>query len=165
MRSGGYDVAQVCLNGHVINARSEGYPEKNAKFCPDCGEGTITTCQDCSKKIRGEPTDVFSIGFTFPAPNYCRECGKPYPWTQRKIEAFRELVDVLSLNKDYKTVMLDGITDIVRDTPRTEVVCVKFSRIISKLKQQEPQLISMLSNIATDRAKELLSGVISAPPT
>lgn len=84
---------------------------------------------------------------------------------QRKIEAFQELVDSSSLNKDNKTVLLDGITDITRDTPRTEVVCAKFSRIISKLKQREPQLISMLSNIATDRAKELLSGVIGAPTT
>lgn len=157
-------MAQICLNGHVINARSEGHPEKNAKFCPDCGERTITTCQDCSEKIRGEPTNTFSIGFTFPAPNHCRECGEPYPWTQRKIEAFRELVGLSSLNKDNKTVLLDGITEITRDTPRTEVVCAKFAKIFSKLKRQEPRLISLLSNIATDRAKELLDEVWNGAP-
>ena len=166
MRSGGYDVAQVCLNGHVINARSESSPEDNTKYCADCGERTITSCQDCGEKIRGESTApaFFATGYTDPAPSYCIECGKPYPWTQSKIEAFRELVGVLSLNQDNKTVLLDGITHITRDTPRTEVVCAKFSRIISKLKPQEPRLISILSNIATDRAKELLVEAIGAPP-
>ena len=161
MRTKGYDVAQVCLNGHVINERSEDHPEHNTKHCVDCGEKTITSCQECDWKIRGKSTIPGGLitGYVAPAPNYCIECGKPYPWTQRKLEAFRELVDVLSLSQDHKTVLLDGVTHIIRDTTETNVTCVKFSNIISTLKQHKQPLIDTLSKIATNHAKELLESL------
>lgn len=160
MSSTYYDVAQVCLSGHVINDRARGRSEHNKKYCDKCGEKTITSCQDCGKNIRGDMAEspVYT-DYTAPAPNYCIECGKSYPWTQRKYEAFRELVNSSSQNQDYKTVLLDGITHIMHDTPETEVACVKFSKIIPKLKQYKQPLVSSLSNIATDSAKELLVGL------
>ena len=155
-----YDVAQICLNGHVINEQSRGYAKYNTKHCIDCGAKTITSCQDCEEEIRGVLIDSMVISLEkSPAPKYCHECGKPYPWTQRKIKAFRELVNSSSLNQDYKTVLLDGITHIIRDTPETEVACVKFSKIIPKLKQHKQPLVSLLSKIAADSAKELLVGL------
>lgn len=157
----GYDVAQICLNGHIVNEQSEGSPDSNTKYCADCGAETITNCLNCRGKIRGAPHSIYSFGFTSPAPGYCRDCGKPYPWTQSKIESFQNLVDSLSLHQDEKTILSDGITSIISDTPKTEVVCAKFAKIIPKLKSQKPAIISILSKIATDHVKDLLkeSGV------
>lgn len=155
MRDRSYDVAQICLNGHVINTRSEGSPDHNTKHCADCGEKTITSCRDCGGKIRGALSGVYNLG-SDPAPGYCTECGKPYPWTQSKIEAFQDLVDLSSLNQDSKTILLDGIIYVIRDTPKTEAVCAKFAKIIPKLKPQESSIISILSNMATDHAKKIL---------
>ena len=164
----GYDVAQVCLNGHVINWRFKNRPAHNAKYCADCGEETITNCQECNEEIRGDLIDGYiPLIISDPAPNHCDECGKPYPWTQGNIEAFQELVSLLSLDKDSKVVLSDGIEHIIQDTPKTEAKCAMFAKVISKVKpsQESRQLISMLFKIATDNAKELLSGFgVGAPP-
>ncbi|MGQ0604194.1 MAG: DUF2321 domain-containing protein [Anaerolineales bacterium] len=49
----GYDVGQICLNGHVINEFSIGMPEHNQQFCGGCGSPTITDCPFCNTQIRG----------------------------------------------------------------------------------------------------------------
>ena len=45
------DTMQVCLNGHVINAKFLSYPTHNRDFCEGCGEKTITNCPNCDKPI------------------------------------------------------------------------------------------------------------------
>lgn len=160
----GYDVMQVCLNGHVINARFRSRPEKNRTYCPDCGAKTITSCQECNEEITGEstaPSSFVVLGYTDPAPDYCDECGKPHPWTQSKLEAFRELVGSTSLKQDKKKVLSDGITHIISDTPKTKLICAQFVGIISK----ESPLRSALLDIATKQAKEFLEKWASAPQT
>lgn len=41
---GYYDVAQICLSGHTTMRSAHSSPEVTKKFCPKCGEQTITTC-------------------------------------------------------------------------------------------------------------------------
>jgi len=43
-----YDVAQICLNGHVINTLAGSHPESNKKFCSNCGSMTIMRCLECA---------------------------------------------------------------------------------------------------------------------
>lgn len=52
-REGQYDIAQICPNGHVINAQSRVRPEMNKQFCDRCGEQTLTECENCHKPIQG----------------------------------------------------------------------------------------------------------------
>ena len=165
----GYDAAQVCLNGHVIHREFRGRPERNRKHCPKCGEKTITDCQECDGEIRGRllASNFIYLGPPDPPPDYCAECGKPYPWTQGKIESLRDWLDSSSLDEDVKTALSDGITHIIRDTPKTEVECAKFARLISKVKssQESRRLISMLFKMATDKAVKLLVEFgVDAPP-
>lgn len=78
----GYDVAQICLKGHVVNSRTHQYPQDNAEFCTTCGSPTRTTCKFCHKDIRG-PGFGFVPGLDFDSyspPPFCHACGKPYPW-------------------------------------------------------------------------------------
>jgi hypothetical protein len=49
----GYDVGQVCLNGHVITQFGGTRPEYLKKFCDKCGEPTLIACPKCSKPIQG----------------------------------------------------------------------------------------------------------------
>jgi hypothetical protein len=37
-----YDIAQIYENGHVVNDSSVNNPERNQKFCQDCGKPTTT---------------------------------------------------------------------------------------------------------------------------
>jgi len=80
-----YDVMQVCLNGHQITTSYKRYPEFRKEFCDKCGEKTITSCPKCNANIRGEyyVVGVIAVRGRTPVPEYCHECGAPYPWTEK----------------------------------------------------------------------------------
>ena len=119
--NGYYDVAQICLNGHLITERANGSPQFRQNYCGICGEKTITSCVYCNAPIRGEyhVPGVVSIGFPFSVPKYCHECGKPYPWTKRALEASRELIqEVESLDEQEKEILAKSIEEIIRESPK-----------------------------------------------
>src|SRR5262245_11220774 len=84
----GYDVMQVCLNGHMITEFAQSQPESKRDHCQKCGAPTITHCTDtaCSTKIKGHLSVPGVIGGyrsdDDPPPAFCEKCGKPYPWTK-----------------------------------------------------------------------------------
>ena len=41
----GFDVAQVCPNGHVTNSSFHNEPQFNVDYCTKCGEKTIVSGQ------------------------------------------------------------------------------------------------------------------------
>jgi len=84
---GTYDVQQVCENGHQITASYHTSPEFRRKFCYRCGAATIHACPNCGAGIKGEydVPGVVAIGFKTPVPSHCENCGKPYPWTEKKV--------------------------------------------------------------------------------
>jgi hypothetical protein len=82
-----YDVGYICRNGHWINRRGKDHPEHNAKFCSQDGAEVISACSACNQPIRGD--HVMLVGGVPvptpgvpPVPQYCWNCGKPYPWSQ-----------------------------------------------------------------------------------
>lgn len=81
-----YDVQQVCLNGHQITDSYIGFSQDRQDFCNKCGEQTIHECPKCKKPIRGHYYELGIIiaGGSVAVPSHCHECGKPYPWTERK---------------------------------------------------------------------------------
>jgi hypothetical protein len=90
----GYDVAQVCLNGHVVNFLTGTQPEHNKNFCSTCGEKTIVQCTHCNAKMRGHYHTVGAISFLPEvAPSFCHNCGEPYPWMEDRLRIAKELLD------------------------------------------------------------------------
>jgi len=126
----GYDVAQVCLNGHAVNARSTVYPESNQDFCSRCGKETITSCLSCRTPIRGKLLDSGLMLSAYHPPAYCIKCGNAYPWTEATLSAARELVDELedSLSADDREQLKDSFDDLVSDTPRTVLATSRFNK-------------------------------------
>jgi len=123
-----YDVAQVCLNGHVTNGFSRSSPEFNETFCSNCGERTITVCPACNHAIRGQIAGSMIV--SFPAPSFCHNCGEAYPWTARSLTAARELAEELeNLGTEEKQILSKSLDDLVRDTPKTSVALVRFKNI------------------------------------
>jgi hypothetical protein len=45
-----YDIAQICLNGHVITGETVARPESIQPFCRLCGLRTITACKNAALK-------------------------------------------------------------------------------------------------------------------
>lgn len=74
-----YHTAQICLQGHVITGDVNN--GMSSKFCSKCGEATITECPQCKTPIRGNLIIGENSGYPLTkAPEYCTECGQPYPW-------------------------------------------------------------------------------------
>lgn len=150
---GGYDVAQICKNGHVINPYAGSQPEQNSKFCTDCSEPTITACEGCGADIQYDypAPGVTCVGLDFPPPEYCKNCGQPYPWTKRSLDAANELINELEeLNDEEKNQLSGCLPDLVSDTPRTQVAIHKFKRLTQKV-----------STAAWGMMKEILVNVVS----
>lgn len=110
-----YDLAQICMNGHVINSMANDYPQSNQAFCSDCGEKTITACPSCNTNIRGYYHVPGVIGFSnYSAPSYCYSCGSPFPWTVTRLEAASELADELEgLSDDEKESLKSSLPELV----------------------------------------------------
>ena len=117
-----YDVAQICLNGHVINAYAKTHPEHNEKYCSKCGKETIMRCPSCYKDIRGNYHIPEVYLPEYEIPKWCYECGKPYPWTLEKLQAAKELTnEIENLTDDEKELLKTSLEDIVSDNPRTQL--------------------------------------------
>ncbi len=154
----GYDQAQICVNGHIINDTFLNHPEHNAKFCTRCGEPTITNCPSCKIEIQGDYYSE-SIGYynSFTLPLFCHECGKPYPWTEKKIKAAQELAQELDISSEEKFILTETIPEIVSDSPKTIVAATKFKKIISKVGTQfRSAFRDILVDLVSETAKKMI---------
>ena len=123
-----YDTAQICLNGHVINAQSRLQPSLNQPYCDKCGERTITVCPQCQIPIRGQ---LYNRAYKRVA--YCHFCGKPFPWTSAGLAAAEKLADMLeSLNAGEREELKSSLPDLMAKTPSTPFAEVQFKRLMKK---------------------------------
>ena len=158
MRDSWYDVAQICLNGHVINDSVKKYPQHNKKFCDKCGVATITNCPNCNAEIQGEYHVKGAISFSYTAPAFCPNCGKSYPWTEAKIQAAHDLAQELeNISDDDKEILTQSINEIVKDSPRTTLAATRFKKILSKTSKPIVDAFrDILIDIVSKTAKKLL---------
>lgn len=147
-----YDIAQICLNGHVINDSFQDSPGLNKDFCPDCGNKTIIKCLHCDHYINGGLHSEYSFSSLEEAPKFCSKCGQAYPWTEEKLKAANELADLLDeLSEEERNQLKISLDDLVKDGPRTVVATTKFKRILSKT---GPEIVSGFREILVDVVSE-----------
>jgi hypothetical protein len=154
----GYDVMQVCANGHRINSSAQTMPEFSSPFCSNCGAPTATTCQHCNTPIRGyyHSEGIISLAEP-PVPKYCHNCGKPYPWQAAAIESLKEALREGSLTDSDLSDAESAIPDIVHDTPRTGLASLKLKRVLSKIAKPVSDIaIKIVTEIATAEARKHL---------
>ena len=156
-----YDVAQICMNGHVINSMAKDYPDSNQNYCSECGEKTITSCPECNSAIRGEYHVPNVIGFSdFNTPVYCHSCGKPYPWTVSRLESALELASELDgLTSDEKEQLKQSLPDLIKNSPKTIVAETRFKKIMKKAgKESYEGMKSILVDVVSETVKKTLFG-------
>jgi hypothetical protein len=155
-----FETPLICENGHTVTSALEEYPEKNSKFCPDCGSSTTSQCTKCSEKIRGHHKFP---GFTadddsYIPPSFCPNCGTPYTWTEKRIESARELADMLDdLSSSDKEQLKSDISKLARDSPESKVAAVRFNKIIAKI---APQAGAVIKDILVDVVSESVKKII-----
>lgn len=158
---GTYDVALVCQNGHVINSAAQSMPKHNKKFCAECGSPTTSQCSHCSTPIQGE---YFADGAVFyrrviPAPGFCHECGKPFPWTEARIQAARELVDLSDASESEKEGLKASIPALTSNTPQTPVAAAKWKRFLQGAGKQVAETSrQILVDVVSETVKKTIWG-------
>ncbi len=153
-RMRGFDIKQVCLNGHVITNVASAYPERTKKFCEECGAATITACPKCEVEMHGY--DVAANLLSKPAPSYCRNCGSAFPWRQALIDAAVELANESeSRDEAGLETFKQSLSELGKDSPRTELAIVRAKHFISKAGSTVgPALAKMVLELGTDAVKK-----------
>jgi hypothetical protein len=155
-----YDVQQVCENGHQITGCYGIKPEDRQEFCKKCGEKTIIACPNCDKEIQGDQIEDLWDG---PEPTrravvplYCPNCGKPYPWTQKKIvTAIQILAEFGNLDEEEKKTIEQDIDNIAKDVPEAELSAMRVKQIWTKCSRAGYEVIMEL---ASRTAAKILKG-------
>ena len=161
--AGYYDVAQICLNGHLITDRADSAPQHGQKHCDKCGAETTTACGKCKTDIRGDyhHPDIMVVGSeAMSPPSFCHECGAPYPWTQAALSAARELAAELeNLKPEERKALAGTLEDLVADTPRSSVAALRFKKLATKAGREAGQALrNILHGVATDAVRGMIWG-------
>ena len=161
-----WDVALVCLNGHVVNDRSRGNPAGNTPHCAICGADTISACPGCRESIpgffyeQGRPFEPAGGSSPPPAklPQYCHSCGRPFPWTERAMSAARAVIrELASLDQYERDQLRRSIDHIIRETPQTPLALVRIRQALARLEgEMARQLREMLMAVASEPVRKQL---------
>src|SRR6266567_8199701 len=128
---GNYDVAQICVNGHVVNDSTNHLPQRSKDYCVDCGARTVTQCSSCEAYILGAYWGEGFFGYR--PPDYCHSCGRAYQWTASRIEAAKDLaLEAEGLDEDERDLLARSLDDIIKETPRTQLAASRFKRLMAK---------------------------------
>lgn len=135
MSEGYYTTAEVCPNGHHTTASAETSPALRSNFCPEWGEATFTNCKDCGGQIRGDYHVPGVVGFwEWSPPNYCHQCGEPYPWTTRRLATAKAMADEIDrLTPQDREILKQSLPELGRDSPRTDLAVTRYSKLREKM--------------------------------
>ena len=162
MSGGYYDVAQVCVNGHVVNDKARKNPEYNAPFCDKCGGATIICCTECASYIQGDFVGgriAFISSQTMAPPSFCPQCGHAHPWTDSKIKAAIEMFAEEVTDAAEQKAFQDNLNAISKDTPQVEVAAVRIRKQIAMLgKSAGVSILKMVVDVAAEAIKKSISG-------
>ncbi|ANK85648.1 MULTISPECIES: DUF2321 domain-containing protein [Rhizobium] len=128
-----FRIGQACLNGHKITG--EYGDADTSKFCPTCGEPEIHACPNCESKLRGDHIYDGYVSFTdpFKVTSFCHDCGKPFPWTERQIQAAQELADeIVEIDRADLDRAKAALIALTSDTPQTAVAVVRVKKMLEK---------------------------------
>lgn len=153
----GYDIAQVCQNGHVITNFAETRPQHMKNFCNTCGAATIRACPKCAKHIQGH----YHGGAPHsgkPAPAFCHGCGSPYPWTERRINAAKQLADEeAGFSPEETEQFAKSLESIVGQTPDATLATSRFQKLLTKVgKPVSHALRDILVDVLSEAAKKAI---------
>lgn len=149
---------EICLNGHQIQIDKRN-SESTGLYCMECGQKTITECVNCETPIEGieeipdyeymNPSDCY-------LPRFCRNCGDPYPWTQKILNNAAELIALdTELSPDEKEVIKSTFPDLLIESNTTPLAEAKFKTIFPKVgKIVKDSLYNLLIDVLSESVKK-----------
>ena len=158
---GVYRAAEICLNGHVTTSYADVMPDLREKYCSICGEQTITKCPQCDSSIRGSYYEPGFLGTSdYLKPNFCHNCGRPFPWTERSLHAASELMELSSILGDAELIQFKTDLDsLIKDTPQTKVASFRVKVFLGKVSKEIASGVrDILVDIVSETAKKAIWG-------
>ena len=91
-------------------------------------------------------------------PKYCGECGKPFPWTEKALQAAKEYTDELvELTPDEKVMLKEVLDDLTSDTARTSLAASRFKKFMTKIAPAAGGVLQkIIEAVATEAAKKMI---------
>lgn len=86
---------------------------------------------NCHAPIRGLARGGFALRYQIPA--FCVAGGTPYPWTEERLRATRELIELAEVSADDKRSLQEDLTATTADTPRTTLAVTKIKLFLGKI--------------------------------
>ncbi len=146
--------AQICLNGHPTNRNVTAFPDQNKACCPICGTPTVTQCPACLHPIRGQALGHYG---DYIPPAYCESCGAPFPWTARRLQAAKDLIDMELVDADDKQTLRENVEELGKESPQTEISARRFKKALDKAGPTVANAIrDVLVNIVSKTAKKII---------
>jgi hypothetical protein len=101
---------------------------------------------------------VVVVGFPYFVPSFCDGCGRPYPWTEAKLQTARDLADELDeLSPEDRERLKGSLEDLICNTSRTTVAATIFKKATAKVGAEGgAALKKIVTDIACEVAKRLL---------
>jgi hypothetical protein len=157
-----YDIAQICLNGHVTNDAIERKPENNEEYCERCGKPTITECPKCKTPIRGHPyfDNGVNLAMYIDAPRFCIACGCAFPWFETKLQAAKEIASMHEdLNDKDRELLKSSFDDLIQDDAKSEAAAFRIRPVLNKIKRgAKDPLYKLVVDIGSEAIKKILLG-------
>lgn len=122
-----YHGASICKNGHVVSK----YNANSQRHCSKCGAEVVSLCSHCNQPIRGLfVSDIVIVGNRpYTRPDYCYNCGKPYPWTESALQSTALLLqEEEELSEQLKESLVESLPDIITETPATNLAVVRVKK-------------------------------------
>jgi hypothetical protein len=156
----GYDIAQVCFNGHVICSTAGSSPQFRKSRCNICGEKTLMNCPNCNSKIKGyyHVEGFLDVNMHYELPRFCEDCGEAYPWIGVKVNTAIELVDLIeNLTPNEKSDLQDSIKELVKESAKVPIAKVKLKKYLLKVNSDISDGIKdvLKDTLRTELRKEL----------
>lgn len=156
-----FHVAQICPNGHVINNKSDKFPQYNQNYCEICGKKPIKQCPTCNCPIRGAEMVTWMAADVigpYEKPAFCSQCGNPFPWTEAALKAANEAIELMDdLAPDDRIRFQENVSDIITETPRTHVAANTIKRLLDKVSPGMGELFRQtISSLTVESVKQLI---------
>ena len=99
-----------------------------------------------------------ALGWKFPIPKFCDNCGKPFRWTESRIEMAKEIIiKTKKLKETEKEILKKGLDELARNTPKTEIAALQFKKLANKIGEENiNQLKRIMIPIISEGVKKII---------
>jgi hypothetical protein len=106
------------------------------------------------------PPGVTGVGGRYSPPSFCTECGKPYPWTERRLAAARELADELEdVEPQDRERLKTAIDQVAAGGPLSEAAAVRVKKMLAGASTAVGRALWKITvDVASEAAKKILLG-------